>query len=161
MIRKILREGQDEAIHRSEIARRVCIALGWRNARGDLKEMGARAALLRLYRQGWITFPEPRNGNGNRGGGADRFACAPVPEPPASDLCCALSELGSIQLRKVENKHESLLWDGMIDRYHYLGHSPLSGAQIRYLIDSEHSNCLALPSSTVSPYRRTMIRSTS
>ena len=97
--------------------------------------MGARVALLRLHRQGWITLPEPRNRNGN--GRADRLVRAPVPKPPASDLCCPLSELGTIELHKVENKDESLLWDGLIDRYHYLGHSPLSGAQIRYLIGSE------------------------
>jgi hypothetical protein len=45
IVRKIIREGQDEGIHRSEIARCVCITLNWRNARGDLKEMGARVAL--------------------------------------------------------------------------------------------------------------------
>lgn len=137
IVRKIIEEGQCEAIYRSEIARRICIALDWRNARGDLKEMGGRVALLRLHRQGWITLPEPRNRNGNGGGRADRLARAKVPEAPASDLCCPLSELSTIQLHKVENKKESLLWDGLIDRYHYLGHSPLSGAQIRYLIDSD------------------------
>jgi hypothetical protein len=57
IVRKIIRDGQCEAIHRSAIARRVCIALDWRNARGDLKEMGARVALLRLHRQGWIMLP--------------------------------------------------------------------------------------------------------
>ena len=64
IVRKIIRDGQEEGIVRSEIARRVCISLGWRNARGGLKEMGARVALLRLHRQGWITLPTPRNGNG-------------------------------------------------------------------------------------------------
>jgi len=135
VIRKIIHDGQGEGIHRSEIARRVCIALNWRNARGDLKQMGARVALLRLHRQGWIMLPDPRNGNGN--GTADRLVGAKVPQPPASDLCCSLVELGPIQLHQVENKQESLLWDGLIDRYHYLGHSPLSGAQVRYLIDSD------------------------
>jgi|GEM_PF-1297234 len=36
-----------------------------------------------------------------------------------------------------ENKADSLLWNALIDRYHYLGYSPLSGAQIRHLIDSD------------------------
>ena len=78
VVRNIVGDGQDEGIHRSEIARRVCIALNWRNARGSLKEMGARVALLRRHRQGWIALPEPRNRNGN-GGGATRLARAPVP----------------------------------------------------------------------------------
>lgn len=136
MVRKIIRDGDEEGISRSEIARRICIPLDWRNARGDLKEMGARVALLRLHRQGWIALPVPRNRNGN--GQRKRLAQAPVPECPGSDLCCSLSELGAIELHKVENKADSLLWDGLIDRYHYLGHAPLSGAQIRYLIHSGH-----------------------
>jgi len=137
IVRKIIRDGQEGALPRSEIARRVCIRLNWRNGRGDRKEMGARVALLRLHRRGWITLPAPRNGNGN---GADRLqglARVPVPEPPESDRCFALPELGTIQLHKVENKADSLLWDGLIDRYHYLGYAPLSGAQIRYLIHSD------------------------
>jgi hypothetical protein len=136
IVRNIVGDGQDEGIHRSEIARRVCIALHWRNARGDLKEMGARVALLRLHRQGWIALPEPRNRNGN--GSAHRFARAPVPQPPASEIRVSLAQLGAVRLQQVENKADSLLWDGLIDRYHYLGHAPLSGAQIRYLI---HADC--------------------
>jgi hypothetical protein len=135
VVRNIVGDGQDEGIHRSEIARRVCIALNWRNARGSLKEMGARVALLRLHRQGWITLPEPRNRNGN--GKAARLARAPVPQPPESEVCISLAQLGTVRLQQVENRGDSLLWDGLIDRYHYLGHTPLSGAQIRYLIHAD------------------------
>jgi len=137
IVREIIDDGQKEGIHRSEVARRVCIALDWRNAHGGLKEMGARVALLRLHRHGWITLPEPRQRVGNGADYAERLARAPVPEPPASDLCCPLLALGCIHLRQVGNKAESLLWNALIDRYHYLGYSPLSGAQIRYLIDSD------------------------
>ncbi|MBF0423788.1 MAG: DUF4338 domain-containing protein [Magnetococcales bacterium] len=122
------------AISRTEVARRVCIAMDWRNAQGKLKEMGARVALLRLHRQGLITLPEPKNGNGN--GKADRLAELSVLGFVESDVCCPLAELGEVLLHKVESRDDSLLWDGIIDRYHYLGHSPLSGAQIRYLIHS-------------------------
>jgi hypothetical protein len=135
IILKIIREGNKEAINRSEVAHRVCIALNWRNVQGKLKEMGARVALLRLHRQGWITLPEPRNGNGN--GRADRLTNISISGLLESDACDTLSELGKIQLHKVESKDDSLIWDGVIDRYHYLGHAPLSGAQIRYIIHSD------------------------
>jgi len=137
VVRNIIGDGQDEGIGRSEIARRVCIALNWRNVRGDLKEMGARVALLRLHRQGWIALPDPRNRNGNAYGGAQRLARAPVPQPPESEVCISLAQLGTVRLQEVENRGDSLLWDGLIDRYHYLGHAPLSGAQIRYLIHAD------------------------
>jgi len=135
IVRSIVGDGQDEGVHRSDIARRVCIALNWRNARGDLKEMGARVALLQLHRQGWIVLPDPRNRNGN--GKAARLACAPVPQAPESEVRLSLAQLGAVRLQQVENKGDSLLWGGLIDRYHYLGHTPLSGAQIRYLIHAD------------------------
>jgi len=38
---------------------------------------------------------------------------------------------------QVKDKHESSLWNGLIDHYHYLGYQPLVGAQARYLIESD------------------------
>jgi hypothetical protein len=37
----------------------------------------------------------------------------------------------------VREKAASRLWNGLVDRYHYLGYSPLPGAQMRYLIESD------------------------
>jgi hypothetical protein len=139
-IRNILDESEDGTT-RSEIARRVCDALEWRNKQGSLKEMGARVALLKLHRAGWINLPEPthRNSNGKR---TERLLHAPVPLPPDREIRCALHELGTVSLRRVVTRDESLLWDGIIDRYHYLGHAPLSGAQVRYLIESDKEGML-------------------
>ena len=50
---------------RSEIARRVCRALGWVNVQGKPKLMSARVGLPRLHRAGVIELPEPTCGNGN------------------------------------------------------------------------------------------------
>jgi len=134
-IRQIIHDCCEQTCFRSEIARRVCVALNWRNARGGLKEMGARVALLRLHRQGRIQLPPPRNGNGNQA--VSPLAQITLPQPLASALHCALAELGRIRLQKVDHPTPSLLWNALIDQYHYLGHSPLSGAQVRYLIFSD------------------------
>ena len=40
-------------------------------------------------------------------------------------------------LRRVQNKQDSRLWNEYIQRYHYLGHKPLPGAQIRYILFSQ------------------------
>jgi hypothetical protein len=50
---------------RSEIARRVCRALAWTDARGRPKVMSARVGLLRLHRAGLIELPALSRGNGN------------------------------------------------------------------------------------------------
>ena len=50
---------------RAEIARRVCRALAWSNARGEPMLLRARVGLLRLHRAGLIELPAPTKGNGN------------------------------------------------------------------------------------------------
>jgi hypothetical protein len=40
-------------------------------------------------------------------------------------------------LQRVQNKRDSRLWNEYIQRYHYLGHKPLPGAQMRYILFSQ------------------------
>jgi hypothetical protein len=37
----------------------------------------------------------------------------------------------------IQHKSYSRLWNEYIERYHYLGHKPLPGAQLRYLIHTD------------------------
>jgi len=117
---------------RAQIARDVCEKLDWRNAKGELKAMSCRVALLRMHRRGEITLPEPRNGNGN---GKPLSRQSPtLPQPIALER--PVHQLTQLELVCVTSRKESALWNGLIDRYHYLGYSPLPGAQLRYLIRS-------------------------
>jgi hypothetical protein len=114
---------------RSEIARRVCARLEWTDALGRAKLMSCRVALLRLHRSGRIELPPPRNGNGN-GKGLRRQR---IEWPSTEAVTGSVSEFGAVDLVAVD-RHSSALWNGLIDRYHYLGYHPLPGAQMRYLI---------------------------
>lgn len=118
---------------RAEITRRVCAALGWNDARGRSKEMGGRVALLRLARGGWINLPAPRNGNAN----GRQLSWSEVEVEQTRVLEGSAEQLGAIELELVRNKPQSRLWNTLIDRYHYLGYSALSGAQLRYVIRYE------------------------
>ncbi len=115
--------------YRAEIARRVCEALNWKDALGKPKTMSSRAALLRLHREGFIELPLPRNGNGNHKP-LMRQSALPVQVP----ISGSVGELQGLCLERVEKRGQSALWNGMIDRYHYLGYHRLVGAQLRYLI---------------------------
>jgi hypothetical protein len=115
---------------RSEIARRVCARLEWTDALGRAKLMSCRVALLRLHRGGWIELPAPRNGNGNGQGLAQR----PVLWPPVQTVAGSVKDLPGLVLEPVSGRENSALWNGLIERYHYLGYTPLPGAQLRYLI---------------------------
>ncbi len=118
---------------RAQIAREVCEKLEWRNAKGELKAMSCRVALLRMHRRGEITLPAPRNGNGN----GKPLSRQKVIVPEQQALECSVNELTNLELVCVASRKESALWNGLMDRHHYLGYSPLPGAQLRYLIRSE------------------------
>ena len=118
---------------RSEIARQVCRVLEWTDALGRPKLMSARVGLLRLHRAGLIELPAPSRGNGNGRGLVHEPDVWPEPVPVQGPV----GQLGGLRLEAVIDKRASLLWNGLIDRYHYLGYTPLPGAQLRYLIQSD------------------------
>jgi len=116
---------------RSEIARRVCRALEWTNTLGQPKLMSCRVGLLRLHRSGLIELPAPTGSNGN----GRPLRHEPKQWPEAVPLDGSAGRLCGLRLSPVTDKQTSRLWNGLIDRYHYLGYTPLPGAQIRYLIE--------------------------
>ena len=118
---------------RSEIARRVCRVLEWTNTLGQPKLMSARVGLLRLHRAGIIELPAPMGGNGN----GRPLKLGPKQWPTERPLGGSVGALSGLRLSPVTDKAASRLWNGLVDRYHYLGYTPLPGAQVRYLIESD------------------------
>ncbi len=57
--------------------------------------------------------------------------------PEAVPLVASVGRLPGLRLSPVTDKQTSRLRNGLIDRYHYLGYTPLPGAQIRYFIESD------------------------
>ena len=118
--------------HRTEIGRRICLELGWFDAAGRAKAMSARVALLRLARAGWIMLPAARRRNGNGTWRLQRAIEDAMEQPPIE--AAQVQELEGLALEVVEGKEASRHWNGLIARHHYLGYTPLVGAQLRYLI---------------------------
>lgn len=114
--------------HRAELSRQVCRMLAWYKADGGLKEMSCRVVMLRMHEDGLIVLPAPR-----------RKKPPPRPFKPtsATDPQCPIDQpvhqLGTLQLCLVKPT-ESLLWNEYVQRYHYLGYTPLPGAQLRYFV---------------------------
>jgi hypothetical protein len=116
--------------NRRQLSREVCAQLEWRSPNGRLKEMSCRVAMLRMHREGLIQLPPPVRRNGN---GHSRPQITALSDPP-STLGVPESTLTPVALRVVRTPQESALWNELIQRYHYLGYTPLPGAQFRYLI---------------------------
>ncbi len=115
---------------RAQIAEATCQALDWRRVDGRTKAMSARVALNRMADDGLLALPAPRNTNGNgRGPRHDR-----QPMLPLDTIHAPLADLGPLTPRVVSTLSDSRTWNTLIATNHYLGYTPLAGAQLRYLI---------------------------
>jgi hypothetical protein len=115
-------------INRQRLSRRFCEEVGWRKADGGLKDMSCRVAFLRMHRDGHISLPAPQKPQYRPGTKRTLFA-----EPQS----LVTKKAGEYDLEiELVGKDCSSLWNEYIDRYHYLGYTPLPGAQLRYFIKS-------------------------
>ena len=128
LIRHLIAE--DPARTRAELSRLTCRELQWLKADGGLKDMSARVAMLRMHDDGLIALPPPRC---KRPDPRVRIGSRSDPGEPLDKPVGALTPLA---LRRVCMKSESRRWNEYIQRYHYLGHKPLPGAQLRYIVYS-------------------------
>lgn len=122
-------------LSRYRLAKEVCERLAWRDARGRPQELACRKRLLDLHRRGAIVLPCAR-----RAPPAARASPEPAEAaPPAPAITATLAELGAVTLRPVSGgTPDSQTWNAMMAAHHPLGQARLCGAQIRYLIHSEH-----------------------
>jgi hypothetical protein len=115
---------------RASIARELCVRLGWADAMGRHKAMSARVALLRMAEDGLVVLPPPANANNANRRWPWRADPGPLPDP----LQIHLADLGPLALHPVSSRATSARWNELIARHHYLGYSPLPGAQRRYFV---------------------------
>ena len=128
-IRRLIAEAPGRS--RAELSRLTCRMLHWYKADGGLKDMSARVAMLRMQADGLITLPPPRGGPP---AGTLSLSAQTDPAPPLHTPAGALTPL---TLHRVQTRSDSRLWNEYIQRYHYLGHKPLPGAQLRYIVFSQ------------------------
>ena len=127
---------------RAGLARAFCRAIGWVKPDGGLRDMAARVAMLRMHRDGIITLPPPRHGLRPRR--VPEFG--PETDPPQTPMPETLDAVRPIRLVKVTgaSRAASVAWNGFIARWHYLGYTPLIGAQMRYAVQDREGRPLAM-----------------
>jgi hypothetical protein len=125
-------------LSRRELSRRVCQWLDWRSDAGAWQEGGCRKALAELHRRGVIELAPIR------GELAFEQRSTPTLELEETEFHGTLSELGAVEVVPIQDhrSREAQLWRVLVQRHHYLGDKRLCGAQLRYLIHSEHHGYL-------------------
>jgi len=114
--------------NRQKLSRMFCEKVAWRKPDGGLKEMSCKVAFLRMHRDGHIVLPPPTKPANNHLK-KPKMASLPLPGVMKPSLYGLNVEL--------VDRTTSALWNAYIDRYHYLGYTPLPGAQLRYFVTSE------------------------
>ena len=127
----------DVELTRTELSRRVCEWLSWRQPNGRLREVSCRVALQALEQRGAIELPASR--------AADRVGTGTVEthrqtefvlQEPDTPLPTEVRKLGPIELVVVGKHcpHEYRQWKEALERFHPEGHVALAQAHVRYLI---------------------------
>lgn len=116
------------AFTRRRLSKEVCRMFQWLKPDGNLKDMSCRVAMLRMHREGLIELPRPTHVKGSLK--EIKFTSNTDLQTP---VVCPVNQLPQLHM-KIVTKATSALWNEYIERYHYLGYTPLPGAQIRYFI---------------------------
>lgn len=117
---------------RKRLSIEVCRMFQWLKPDGKLKDMSCRVAMLRMDKDGLIKLPPP-----TRVKQPVKTIKVTSATDPQKTVTSPVQQLPPLQLQLV-TKASSGLWNEYIQRYHYLGYSPLPGAQLRYFITAGH-----------------------
>ena len=125
-IRSLIKHNPE--FNRMRLSKEVCQMLQWLKPDGKLKDMSCRVAMLRMHKDGLIGLPPPTQDKAP----LKRIEFTPATDPQ-SPVVCSVNQLPQLHFQMV-TKATSALWNEYIMRYHYLGYTPLPGAQLRYFI---------------------------
>ena len=116
---------------RRALSQMLCEAWNWVQPNGALRDMVCRGLMLELHRAGLIELPPQRRRPRNP------LAERKRPEPVSIDMTplrARLAELQPLAFRLVRRTPEEPLFNGLIERYHYLGYTQPVGEHLKYLI---------------------------
>jgi hypothetical protein len=117
---------------RWRLSKLLCEAWDWRQANGALRDMVCRSLMLALHRAGHIQLPakkqSPVNYLAKREKPATDFL---LDDSPIRGPLRALQPLLILPVRRTE--HEAL-FNGLIERDHYLGYTQPVGEHLKYMV---------------------------
>ncbi len=131
---------EDTTRNRTAIARIACEQLQWYKPDGMVKVSSMNQVLLQMEAKGLLELP-PVQRQCNNG------KTKPIKHTKRTirdeEILLPAGNLPDLHIKIAETMNEKSLWNEYIDRYHYLGYTPLPGAQIKYFVYSG-DNLLAL-----------------
>jgi hypothetical protein len=125
---------------RYRLSRELCRVWNWRNLVGQIKDMAARALLLKLEALGLVALPARRRLSPNR----MRHKQIRRLAHPSDPICVCLSELQPLQIQEVSGQPAAQrVFDSLLQQYHYLGYISAVGQNVKYLVRDRRGRDLA------------------
>jgi len=122
--------GEATSRNRTAISRVVCEQIGWYRPDGTLKTPSMSQVLVKMEADGLIVLPPLQRV------GAPQMK--PTPHTTRTDageeIVLSAGKLPNLHIEIAKTVDEKSLWNEYIDRYHYLGYTPLPGAQMKYFV---------------------------
>ena len=122
-------------VSRTAFARQVCREFDFLDSRGEPQLANCHKVLRDLHRQGRIALPPPLHG-GRVGPCRPRRLGQPVPAPQG--VPPSVGAVAGLQLTLVSSPQQRRTWNELVAAEHPHGAVLHVGAQLRYLIESEH-----------------------
>ena len=123
---------EDTSRNRSAIAQLACEQLSWYRPDGTLKAASMSQVLAKMEADGLISLPPPQRVHTKRMKPLAHTARTAERE----EIMLSAGKLPQVHVEIAQSQDEKSLWNEYIDRYHYLGYTPLAGAQMKYLVYS-------------------------
>ncbi|HKE28561.1 MAG TPA: DUF4338 domain-containing protein [Bryobacteraceae bacterium] len=116
---------------RRRLSQKLCAAWQWRQANGALRDMVCRGLLLMLDRAGHIELPAVKLVPHNPLVRGER------PEPVLIDttpIAGPLQELRPVEIQQVRRTNDELLFNSLMEQYHYLNYQQPVGEHLKFLV---------------------------
>jgi hypothetical protein len=124
-------------LSRTELAHTLCEHWGWFGATGKPQVRACWKLLERLEKEGLLELPAKRGYRRRRPGKSPKPKAAAQQETaPGTLVECALASVRPVRLERVESREATELWNGFVERYHFLGYKRPFGCSLRYFITS-------------------------
>jgi hypothetical protein len=134
--------GQNPGWSRRRLSQVLATHWDWRNGAGQLKDMAARAFLLKLHQRGFIALPPRRQVPTNRM--RCRSEARENLEWNQHPIECGLAQLGVLAVGEVSSQAAGRGGvKAALDQFHYLGFGGAVGENLQYVVRDGQGRLLA------------------
>jgi hypothetical protein len=120
-------------LSRYELALTVCEHLRWTSPTGKLKAESCLVALEKLEGLGYWKLPEKKAQKMSKVKTYESY----IKDLPHQILTGGLESVFPLKLELVKTKPQRDIWNGYVEKYHYLGYKQPFASHLRYFVKSE------------------------